>query len=152
VRRPGALLALALALPAAGCGNGEADRDNAYVARVNEARAAFADTFDRLSTEITSTNTPQQDQRTLRRFRGAVDDAVRRLRAVQPPGAVRALHGRLVRQIDSYGREIEQAREAFHSTSPQRILRAQTDLVSAVTKVSGDINRTIDAINRELRG
>jgi hypothetical protein len=148
-----AVLAVALAtvLPvAAGCSN-DVDERNAYVAAVNRAQGDFASTFDRLGAKITATSSPQQDRRTLRGFSDAVQRAVTRLRAVNPPPEVRALHRRLIASIDAYGREIDKARTAFRSTSTARIIAAQTQLISAITTVSGRINRTISQINETLK-
>lgn len=151
-RPPRRLLAAALACCAlAGCG-GDTAQENAYVEAVNRTQTDFARTFERLRDQITATSTPEQDQRTLGRFRSAVDEAVGDLRAIDPPEAVAGLHRRLVGDIGRYGAEIEKARTAFGSTDPQRVLKAQTDLVSQVSDISGDINAVIGDINEELRG
>ena len=68
-----------------------------------------------------------------------------------PPSKVEDLHRELVGEISSYGKEIDKAKSAFADGSPKAIVRAQTQLVTAVTRVSGQINRTIDAINERLR-
>src|SRR5918999_308712 len=54
-------------------------------------------------------------------------------------------------QSSDYGREIRRAKRAFATGAPQRILDAQTKLVSATTRISSRINRTIAAINRQLQ-
>ena len=54
-------------------------------------------------------------------------------------------------EISAYGAEIDKAKGAFADGDPQVIVKAQTDLVSAVTRVSSQINRTIDGINKKLR-
>jgi hypothetical protein len=144
-------VALAVAVPVvAGCSD-DVDERNAYVAAVNRAQTDFRSTFERLGAQITATSSPQEDRRTLRGFSDAVDRAVRRLRGVDPPPEVRTLHGRLISSIDAYGREIDKARTAFRSTNTARIIEAQTQLISAITAVSGRINRTIAEINRALK-
>ena len=87
------------------------------------------------------------------RLLGHVEDRVggAALARVDPPPEVRTLHGRLIASIDAYGREIDKARSAFRSTSTARIIEAQTQLISAITAVSGRINRTIAEINRALK-
>jgi hypothetical protein len=150
-----ALTALTVALAAvagvaAGCSD-DTDERNAYVAAVNRAQTDFAATFRRLGARITATSSPQQDRRTLKGFSTAVERAVVRLRAVDPPEAVRGLHRRLIAAIDTYGKEIDKARAAFRSTSTRRIIAAQTELISAITAVSRQINRTIGEINRTLK-
>ena len=64
---------------------------------------------------------------------------------------VEGLHRELVGEISSYGKEIDKAKRAFADGKPKAIIRAQTQLVTAVTRVSAQINRTIDAINKKLR-
>ncbi len=154
MRRPlRPLLAAACAvalLGTAGCG--DTAEENAYVEAVNKTQTDFAATFGRLRDQITATSTPEQDQRTLRRFGAAVDETVGELRAIDPPEEVVALHRRLVGDIGRYGTEIEKARRAFGSADPQRVLAAQTDLVSEVGDISGDIDATIGDINKTLRG
>lgn len=144
------LAALALGVVVAGCGS-DTKAANDYVDAVNRAQNDFASTFDRLSSQITSTSTAQQDQRTLNGFKRAVDKVVGDLRAVEPPSKVEDLHRELVGEISSYGKEIDKAKSAFANGKPKAIIKAQTQLVTAVTRVSGQINRTIDAINKKLR-
>ena len=151
MRRVLAAAAVVLGLSVIGCGT-DHKQDNTYVDAVNRAQDDFASRFDRLSRQITSTSTARQDRRTLRGFRAAVDRVVGRLRRVEVPGRVRGLHTRLVGEIASYGREIDRAQAAFRTGNAQAVLAAQTDLVSAVTRLSAQINRTIDAINVKLRG
>jgi uncharacterized protein DUF6376 len=151
VRRVAAIMAaLALGTVLAGCGSDNKSA-NTYVDAVNRAQNDFASTFDRLSSRITSTSTPEQDQKTLDGFKSAVDEVVGDLRAVEPPDKVENLHRQLVGEISNYGKEIDKAKSAFANGSPKAIIRAQTQLVTAVTRVSGQINRTIDAINKKLR-
>jgi len=149
--RPFALVAtLVLALALVGCGN-DVGKSNTYVDAVNKAQNDFAVTFDRLNGSITSTSTPAQDRKTLGRFQAAVADVTKRLSAVEPPAAVATLHKQLIREISGYGDEVAKARKAFASTDPQKVIAAQTDLVTAVTSVASRINTTIDQINKKLR-
>ena len=144
-------VALAAVMPVAAACSNDVDERNAYVAAVNRAQTDFRSTFEQLGSRITATSSPQEDRRTLRGFSDAVDRAVVRLRRVAPPAEVRTLHDRLISSIDAYGREIDKARTAFRSTSTARIIEAQTQLISAITAVSGRINRTIAEINRALK-
>ncbi len=138
------------ALLVSGCGSDTKEANN-YVDSVNKAQNDFASTFDKLSSQITSTSTAQQDRQTLDGFKRAVDKVVVDLRSVKVPSKVKDLHGQLVGEISAYGKEIDKAKAAFSGNDPKAIVRAQTDLVSAVTRVSGQINQTIDAINKKLR-
>lgn len=150
--RPLAAVVLA-AVALAGCGDGASRADaGPYVRAVNAAQGGFARTLNRLSSSITATSTPRQDRRTLRSFAGAVDGAVADLRRVEPPGRVQALHGRLVAEVASYRPPIAAARSALATQDPRRIVAAQGRFVDAVTRTGARVNRTIDAINRRLRG
>ena len=149
-RLPLVLLVVALALAVSACGS-DTKASNDYVDQVNKAQNDFAATFDKLSSKITSTSTATQDQKTLAGFRQAVDKVVADLNSVTPPDKVKDLHGRLVSEISSYGTEIDKAKKAFATNDPKAIIKAQTELVSAVTQVSTKINATIDAINKKLR-
>ena len=144
------LVVVALALVAAGCGS-DTKAANDYVDAVNRAQNQFASKFDQLSGQITSTSTPAQDRQTLDGFRQAIDKVVIDFRAVKAPDKVKALHGRLIAEISAYGKEIDKAKVAFADNDPQAIVKAQTDLVSAVTKVQAQINATITDINKKLR-
>jgi uncharacterized phage infection (PIP) family protein YhgE len=150
VRRLAPALVIAVALLASGCGS-DTKAENDYVDSVNKAQNDFAATFDKLSSQITSTSSAQQDRQTLDGFKQAVDKVVTDLRAVEVPDKVKDLHGQLVSEISAYGKEIDKAKQAFAGDDPQAIIKAQTELVSAVTRVSAQINQTIDAINKKLR-
>jgi hypothetical protein len=152
LRIPASLLAaLALALGLVACGGDDVEQSNDYVEAVNAAQTSFAQTFDKLQSEITTESTPKEDSATLGRFEGAIDDVVQDLSAVKPPEAVKALHQQLIDAIEGYGTTIAKAREAFRSSSPSEVLSARTQLSTDVARTSTRINQTIDAINRKLR-
>ena len=144
------LIVVALALVASGCGS-DTKAANDYVDAVNRAQSEFATKFDQLSGQITSTSTAAQDRQTLDGFRQAIDKVVADFRAVKAPDKVKRLHGRLISEISAYGREIDKAKRAFSDDDPQAIVKAQADLVSAVTRVQAQINATIADINKKLR-
>jgi hypothetical protein len=143
-------IVVALALAASGCGS-DTKEANDYVDAVNKAQNDFATKFDQLSGQITSTSTAAQDRQTLDGFKQAIDKVVADFRAVKAPDKVKPLHDRLIAEISSYGREIDKAKGAFSDDDPQAIVKAQADLVSAVTRVQSQINKTISDINKKLR-
>jgi uncharacterized phage infection (PIP) family protein YhgE len=144
------LALLALGGVVAGCGS-DTKAANDYVDAVNRAQNDFARTFNRLRGQVTSTSTPEQDRKTLDGFKRAVEKVVGDLRAVEPPSKVKALHGQLVAELASYGTEIDKTKRALVKGSPKAIIKAQTQLQTAVTRVNQQIQRTIDAINKKLR-
>ena len=151
MRRPWpVLLVVALALAASGCGS-DTKEANDYVDAVNKAQNDFATKFDQLSGQITSTSTAAQDRQTLDGFKQAIDKVVADFRAVKAPDKFKGLHDQLISEISAYGREIDKAKGAFSDDDPQAIVKAQADLVSAVTKVQSQINKTIADINKKLR-
>ena len=81
----------------------------------------------------------------------AQDKVVTDFRAVKAPDKVKALHGKLIAEISDYGNAIDKAKLAFSDEDPQAIVKAQADLVSAVTHVQAQINTTIADINKKLR-
>ena len=144
------LIVVALALVGSGCG-ADTKAANDYVDAVNEAQTGFAAKFDSLSSRITSTSTAAQDRQTLDGFRQAIDKAVADFRAVKAPSKVKPLHDRLIAEVSAYGAQIDKAKKAFEDEDPQAIVKAQADLVSAVTRVQSQINTTIADINKKLR-
>jgi hypothetical protein len=146
------LVAVATVFGATACGADKAaEKRNTYADQVNKAQNNFAQSFKSLSRRITSTTTPGRGRKTLQGFEDAVDAVVVDLRRIDAPGDVRPLHQRLISEISGYGRAIHRAKLAFATGSPQRILRAQSALVSSTTQISEKINRTIAAINRQLQ-
>ena len=147
------ILVVAATIGVSACGGGAdaAKQRNTYADEVNRAQSSFAQSFKNLSRRITSTTTPGQGRKTLQGFEDAVDTVVTDLRRIDAPSDVQPLHRRLISEISGYGREIHKAKLAFATGAPQRIVRAQSALVSATTQISARINRTIAAINRRLQ-
>jgi hypothetical protein len=145
------LLATILALGAVACGGNDAQERNAYAAAVNRAQNGFASRFRTLSARIAGATNPGEGRRALQGFQQAVDGVLARLRSIHAPPDVRALHRRLIGQMRQYGRESAKAKAAFRTRTPATILDAQNALVRATTAISTRINRTVAAINRELR-
>jgi hypothetical protein len=144
------LVVVAFALVASGCGT-DTKQANDYVDAVNKAQNDFATKFDQLSGQITSTSTAAQDRQTLDGFKEAIDKVVADFRAVKAPDKVKTLHAKLIAEVSAYGSEIDKAKGAFADDDPQAIVKAQADLVSAVTRVQSQINKTIADINKKLR-
>lgn len=150
-RLPAALVAAlaCLALAFAGCGGGSTARDNAYVAKVNQAQNAFARKVKRLSGRVTDRSTPREDEATLRSFTAAVDQVVVRLRRIDPPQSVAGLHAALVRDMGAYADEVRSAAASLRSKTADP-LRSQQRLLKATSTVNAQINHTIHAINQKL--
>jgi hypothetical protein len=148
--RAGVLLALILAVVAAGCGGNE-DRD-AYVKALNNAQTGLAQRFTKLQSQVTPTSNAEQDIKTLRAYEAAVGATVRDLGAVDPPDGLATLHRRFVAEVAAYGTALRKARAELDQDSPQAILAAQGRLRSAVTATGRRLDATIQAINQKLQG
>ena len=148
--RAGVLLALILAVVAAGCG-GDEDRD-AYVKALNNAQTGLAQRFTALQSRITPTSNAAQDIKTLRAYEAAVRTTVSDLRAVDPPDGLAPLHRRFIDEVAAYGSALRKARAELDSDDPRAILAAQGRLRSAVTAAGRRLDATIQAINQKLKG
>jgi hypothetical protein len=147
-----AVAVVALAAALAGCGSGDADVRNAYVGSASHAVAGFQNAFGSLQSDVRATSTPAQDRRTLDRFGAAADRLAAALGDIRPPGVVRSLHARLIAEVRSYRTLIDRARRGFAAPDPRAVITARTTFSAAVERVNAQITRTIDAINRSLRG
>jgi hypothetical protein len=146
--RAGVLLALILAVVAAGCG-GDKDHD-AYVKALNEAQTGLAQRFAALQSRITPTSNAAQDIKTLRAYEAAVGTTVSDLRAVEPPDGLASLHRRFIDEVAAYGTALRKARADLTRDDPRAILAAQGRLRSAVTAAGRRLDATIQAINQKL--
>ncbi|QEC47318.1 hypothetical protein FSW04_06780 [Baekduia soli] len=152
MRAPAAtMLAVLLAVLAAGCGGGGGSRERTdYVQALNRAQSGLAQRFGALGRRITPTSTPAQDARTLGAYEGAVRVAIADLRSVRPPSDLRDLHARLVAGVAEYGAALRRARAELRGTDPQKILAAQGRLRTTIADAGRRLNATIQAINGRL--
>jgi hypothetical protein len=148
--RAGVLLALMLAVVAAGCG-GDKDRDD-YAKALNKAQAGLAQRFAALQSRITPTSNAAQDSKTLRAYEAAVATTVSDLRAVDPPDGLAPLHRRYVGEVAAYGGALRKARAELNRDDSRAVLAAQGRLRSAVTAAGRQLDATIQAINQKLKG
>jgi hypothetical protein len=144
------LLAGALGLLVAGCGDGAKEK-NAYVEQVNGAQKAFAERFDEIQSTLSTTSTPAEDRRALTAFGQATDKVVRELRGITPPGEVQDLHARLIAAVASYGQELRRAQAQIRTDDATQVKQARTDLSTGVRRVQERIADAVSAINAKLQ-
>jgi hypothetical protein len=145
--RAAALLAVVAAL--AGCGSANDGPSGAradYVRALNGAQSGLATRFTKLGEKITPTSSARQDQATLGAYETVVDSTVRQLRAIDPPTGLERLHRRFVAQLSDY------ARGRIAGDDPRAILAAQGDLQASLQRTGRQLNATIEAINKTLKG
>lgn len=147
---PRALASLIAVVALAGCG-GNADEANDYVEQVNGVQSALTQQFTSLAGRVTRVSQPEADARALREYEAAVDKAVSDLRAIDPPGEVKADHEMLVKATASYGPAIETARKVFEGQNARAIIKAQTDLNTSVRETTSKVNALASEINAALR-
>jgi outer membrane PBP1 activator LpoA protein len=147
-----ALAVLAAAALLAGCGSSDGTKEaNQYVDAVNAAQGRLTTALDRLSGEISTSTDPAADRRTLQAFDAAVGRAVATLRRIEPPGDVAPLHRKLVRELETYDRELRRETAVLRSNDVKALLAAQRRLLAATNETSQQVNDTLDAINARLR-
>jgi hypothetical protein len=144
------LLAIFAATLVAGCGS-DGGR-GAYVKALNTAQTELAQRFTALQAHVTPTSSAQQDRRTLLAYERAVGTVVRDLRAIDAPAGLGALHRQLIAQVADYGSALRSARSQLHGNDPKAILAVQGELRTAVVEKGRQLNSTIQAINRMLKG
>jgi len=145
------LVALVLALAAAGCGSSSQTKDaNRYVDAVNAAQGRLSSSLDRLTGEITASSSASADRHTIQAFDAAVARAVAALHGITPPDKVKAQHARLVGELGGYERELARETKALRSGDTKTLVAAQRRLLAATNLVSQQINDTIDQINTRL--
>jgi hypothetical protein len=154
-RRVASIVTLVLAVVALGaCGGGTGTQEkNAYAREVNAAQSKFADTVSTAAAEE-SKKEPSltREQRTLRRFRAAIDNVVRNLRNIDAPSEVSKEHDQLVAVMSGYGDEIGRAGEAMRNPTPREAQLEKERLISVRRSVTAQVNAAIAAINVKLSG
>ena len=139
-----------LLLVVAGCG-GDSATANRYVGQVNDAQAKLTQRFTAIAGRVANAGDAPANGRVLEEYEAAVADAVANLRAITAPGDVSALHRRLIGQTQSLGAAVAQARAVFERQNARKIIKAQTDLNSAVAATLSNVNELTTQINEELR-
>jgi hypothetical protein len=149
-RRIAGALLIALTVALSGCGGDDRKEDNAYVDKVNRIQTKFASAYKRVASEITSTTSPKQDQKTIGQLQTTIDETVADLRSVKPPAKVEKLHNDLVIVLDDYGTKLGGVSDDLLSRNQERSTRAVNQLASDTSDASADFTRAIDDINSTL--
>jgi len=143
------LLALAIALGAAGCGDtGETDAKNEYVTRVAAIQDRLAAALGRARSDASD---PVRLRSEVRALRTAVGRAADELDAVRPPPAVGSAHDRLAAVLRGYGRRLRQAAAGAAQASTSRRLVAAQLVVTSTADAQAQFDRAIAEINRRIR-
>ncbi len=136
-----------------GCGGGTSTKDkNAYAREVNAAQQRFATTISTVDQRPGTAGSIAEQQRTLTRFKRAIDSVVRDLRGIDAPSEVTTQHERLVAVMTGFGKDIGEANAAMRNPTPQRIELAKRRLAGVTQSVNARVAAAIAAINAKLRG
>ena len=152
LRRPAAVFLAVLSLGgAAGCGSDRKAADD-YVRAINRVQADFAKSVDKVRRAPAGRDPAVAAKRTFRALGAAIDRVIADLRAVKPPANVRSLHGRLVAEMGDFDAQVRAAGNSLSSRSRRKMLAAQSKFATQSSALGSRIAKTIDAINRKLRG
>jgi hypothetical protein len=141
-----------VALAACGGGGTSTKDKNAYAEKVNLAQNKFATSVSTVDQQAGSKSSITLQQRTLRRFKGAIDGVVGDLRRIHAPSEVAKEHDRLIAVMTSFGRDIGQANDALRNPTSGGIELAKRRLRTVTQSVNTRVAAAITAINVKLRG
>jgi hypothetical protein len=145
--------AIVAVLALAGCGGGTSTKDkNAYARKVNAAQQRFASTVSTVDQQASSKRSISVQQRTLQRFKRAIDGVVGDLRRIDAPSEVAGEHDRLVAVMAGFDKDIGQASDALRNPTTTAIAQAKERVGLATRSVNGKVNAAIAAINAKLKG
>jgi hypothetical protein len=139
------LAVAAIAVSAAGCGNGE---QNAYVDQVNALQTQLVD-------EVTAVTTPppanaQEAAAIPGQLETAFTQMADDLEAVTPPSEVADLNDQLVTTIRDIAGQFADADAALSSGNAQQAQQALGDLQTSISQGQTELNSLIDQINSAL--
>ena len=151
IRRAAGLLALVLALGAAGCGGDDSTAADAYVTDVNKIQSQFVSAYQRLASEVTASSPSDDDAQTFEKLSETLSLMITRLRAVDEPQEVRRQHEELATTLESYRDDLSSAAEQLASGSSARAAKARSQLEKQTATLSEAFGRKITEINEQLR-
>ena len=102
-----------------------------------------------MASEITSTTSNREDEKTIGQLETTIDETVTDLRAVKPPAKVQKLHNDLVIVLDDYGTKLGRGVRGIRRAT-RHAARAINQLASDTSDASADFTRAIDEINSTL--
>jgi hypothetical protein len=136
MRRPFALLALVVALVAAGCGGGgggggstTADNKAEYGKQLAAATAQLQQTFGDISDQTGSNTSSAQIAARLDRGATAIDQSADRFAAITPPAAAKDAHGKLVTGLHEIADQLRKAADAAKRNDSKTLATALQDLL-----------------------
>ena len=142
-------VALALAVALGACG-GNTKTKNSYVEKVNQAQSNFVAGVDDSQSRIQGDASDAETATQLDMIRAAAAKVVVELRAIKPPDNVKTLHASLVKEAQGLVAAFKKAADAYRSEDPSQILTAKVDLGKDIDRVNGQLNATIEQLNRKL--
>lgn len=148
LRRVASTCIVVLGLAAAGCGGDTAEK-NDYVDAVNKAQTDFNETVGKVQTGATSG--AADAEKNFDALGASLDKVVADLKAVDAPDDVKAEHDQLVANMAEFGDVIEKFGEQVSSGDQQKILDAQTELITDAGEIATKISQTITQINTKLQ-
>jgi hypothetical protein len=145
-------LALAAALVVSGCGGGGSGKSeaNVYAKAVTKAQVDLAATLTKAQGQTgTSARSAAQQAGAIK---AAIDQDVATLQRVKPPDKVAALHKQLITEFHQLAGGMGDMAAAFAANDRKKLADARAKVVLELANVGAQIQRTVAAINKKLRG
>lgn len=151
---PTLLATVALVTGLAACGGPSAaqQRQDTYIAAIDEARATLTAELQRIDDRAQPTATPASDARTLAAYESAVAKVRLGLRNVAVPEVATAEHRALLAALRSYEVALSRARAAGTRTASAKVAAQREQLDAAATRASANVDAAVAAIRARLAG
>ena len=134
----------------AGCG-GDTKASNNYVDAINKVQTDFANNVQKAgSSPSTGSDAAAAAKKTFADLQTAIDKVIADLQGVKPPDKVKALHAKLISEMQEFNKEVQTAGDSLSSGNPQKILAAQSKFASDASSLGTKIGTTISYINDKL--
>lgn len=147
-----AIVALVAGLAACGGPSAAQQRQDTYIAAIDEARATLRTDLQRIDDRAEPTATPVSDARTLAAYESAVAKVRLTVRDVAVPDGAAANHRALIAALRRYEVALSRARAAGRGTGSAKFAAQREQLDVAATKASAEVDAAIAAIRATLAG
>lgn len=153
LRAPALCFAVLGLVAVAGCGGGDTQSKNDYVAAINKAQTDFVESVQKATPAPRSAGSdPVATARgTFANIDKAIGAVISDLEAVEPPDEVKRLHQDLIEAMDDLKAEVAKAGDSLGSRDPARLSAAQSDFAKNATELQTRFAKTIGAINTKLQ-
>jgi len=134
----------------AGCGS-DTKASNDYVKAINKVQTDFVNNVQKAGSAPSTGSDPlAAAKKTFTNLEAAIGKVISDLQGVTPPDKVKALHNRLISEMDEFKGDVKTAGDSLSSKDPTKIATAQTKFASDASSLGTKIDKTISDINDKL--